>query len=42
MGGGVVRLRTGGIDVAVDDKAFAAGGELRDKAPNLPYYEIEV
>ena len=38
---GVMRLRCS-IEVAVGDKAFAAAGEIRAKAPSLPYYELEI
>lgn len=39
--GGVVRLRCA-IDVSVGDKVFAGGGDVRAKAPDLDYYELEV
>ncbi len=39
--GGVVRLRCA-IDVSVDEKVFAAANEVKAKAPNLAYYELEV
>ncbi len=39
--GGAMRLRCA-ISISVGDKVFAAGGEVRGKAPALPYYEIEV
>ncbi len=38
---GVLRLRCS-IDVSPGDKAFAAAGEIRAKAPSLAYYELEV
>lgn len=41
MTGGAMRLRCA-ITVAVDDKAFAADGEVRAVAPSLTYYELEV
>ena len=39
--GGVMRLRCP-IDIAQGEKAFAAEGEIRAKAPSLPYYELEI
>ena len=41
VGGGTVRLRCG-IEVAIGDKVFAAGGEVKSKAASLPYYELEI
>ncbi len=41
MTNGAMRLRCA-IAVTVGNKVFAAGGEVRGKAPSLPYYEIEV
>lgn len=40
-GGGQVVLRCN-IDLAVNDRVFAAAGEVKSKAPDLPYHEIEV
>ena len=37
---GCHRLRR--IELAIGDKAFAAAGEVRAKAPSLPYHELEV
>ena len=36
-----VRLRCA-IDIEAGDRAFAAGGEVRAKAPSLTYHELEV
>lgn len=41
VGGGGVRLRCA-IEIAIGDKAFAAAGQVRAKAPSLPYYELEI
>ena len=41
VSGGRVRLRSA-IELAIGDKAFAAAGEVRAKAPSLPYHELEV
>jgi hypothetical protein len=41
MTGGTVRLRCA-VEVVVGDKAFAAAGEVKGKAPDLTYYELEV
>ncbi len=41
MTGGAMRLRCA-ISVAVGDKVFVAAGEVKGKAPSLPYYEIDV
>ena len=41
LGGGVVRLRCS-IEIATGDKAFATAGEVRAKAPSLPYHELEI
>lgn len=41
LGGGAVRLRCA-IDMAVGDRVFFAAGEVRAKAPSLPYHELEI
>ena len=41
VGGGSVRLRCS-LELVVGDKAVASGGEVRGKAPDLPYFEIEI
>ena len=41
VGGGQVTLRCN-IEVAVNDRVFAAAGEVKGKAPNLEYHEIEI
>lgn len=41
MTGGTVRLRCA-VEIEVGNKAFAAAGEVRAKAPALTYYELEV
>ena len=41
LAGGTLRLRCA-LDVQPGDKVFAAAGEARAKAPNLPAYEIEI
>lgn len=42
MGGGVLRLRNAVSGLAVNDRAFAQAGEVKAKAPILPFYELEV
>lgn len=39
-GGGVVKAK--GVSVAIGDKAFIQGGEVRGEAPDLPFYEVTV
>lgn len=39
-GGGVIRAR--GTGVAIGDKAFVQGGEVRGEAPDLTFYEVTV
>lgn len=41
VGGGAVRLRCS-LEIEAGDKAFAAAGEVRAKAPSLPYHELEI
>ena len=41
VGGGAVGLRCA-IEVTAGDKAFASAGEVRGKAPSLPYFEVEI
>ncbi len=41
VGGGAVWLRCA-IEVTAGDRAFAAAGEVRGVAPDLPYFEIEI
>ena len=41
LGGGSVRLRCA-IEVVAGDRVFFAAGEVRAKAPSLPYHELEI
>lgn len=41
LGGGSVRLRSN-IDLAIGERVFFTAGEVRAKAPSLPYHELEV
>ncbi|PIE72300.1 MAG: hypothetical protein CSA20_08530 [Deltaproteobacteria bacterium] len=41
MTGNTIRLRSA-VDISAGDKAFAAAGEVKARAPALIYYEIEV
>lgn len=39
-GGGIVKAK--GVTVAIGNKAFIQGGEVRGEAPDLPFYEVTV
>ncbi len=41
LGGGAVRLRSS-LELEIGDRVFFAAGEVRAKAPSLPYHELEV
>ena len=41
LGGGAVRLRSS-IELEIGERVFFAAGEVRAKAPSLPYHELEV
>lgn len=40
--GGITRAKCALTDVALGERVFVAGGQVSGKAPNLPYYEVEI
>jgi hypothetical protein len=42
LGGGLLRVQTGGMVVAEGDRVFVRDGSIEDAAPTLQLVEIEI